>query len=151
MQTVRPHTIFPALLMPLLAAGAATAAGLENTVAQCQTIEDRHARLACFDALPHPVKQSAPAGTTERVSAHSTAVDGSPKTSQITRISRTIDNRQIFHLDDGTVWQENRNGSRRFESGHAVSITQSQVLGSETIASYWMEVEGAKFKVVRLR
>lgn len=166
MPPVRPHRIISFALVHTLIAGVTAASGLQDTVAQCQAIEDRHARLACFDALPHSDTRAQPTATADtRIKsqpadagkASSDMTQGPPrlhefpKASEIVRLSRTIDERHIFYLEDGTVWQESRNGSHRFVPGHAVSIGQSPVLGSETIASYWMEVDGAKFKVVRLR
>ncbi len=159
MQALRVARRHLLLLMPTLISGSAFAAGLETTVAQCQAIEDRQARLACFDALPRAVTRvavpSAPApverqkpGQGETAATEPAAV---AKTSEIIRISKAIDNRQILYLEDGTVWQESRNGSRRFQAGQRASIAQSQVLGSETIVSYWMEIDSAKFKVVQLR
>lgn len=149
------------------------AAGLDDSVARCQAIGDRVARLQCFDELPGSAAQEpAPAvsdparvrsstnqgGQTAGQKAGAAQRDTAPprsddpaRTLEVTRISKTIDDRHIFYLSDGSVWQEFTGGSKRFRANSAATVEQSNVLGSTMFASYWMQIDGAKFKVIPLR
>jgi hypothetical protein len=143
------------------------AAGLDDSVTRCQAIEDPAVRLRCFDELLAADKQAAApsvsetAGTRQSTNHQKTAVvsrDNAepqigdfPRTLEVASVSKTIDDRHIFYLRDGSVWQEVRNGPRRFDTNRAVTIARSKNLGSAMFASYWMEIDGAKFKVIPLR
>lgn len=152
----------------------AAAAGLDDSVARCQAIEDSASRLQCFDELHGPatteaapsVKETAKASqpnaapaTSSKVTATTrgtpphttTSGDDFPKTLEITRISKTIDDRHIFYMSDGSVWQEFGNGRKRFKANQTATIEFSSALGSSRFASYWMRIDGAKFQVISLR
>ncbi|HMN45404.1 MAG TPA: hypothetical protein PKE27_12550 [Povalibacter sp.] len=162
-----------ALALPF--ASQATAAGLDDAVARCQAIADRATRLQCFDELPgRAAQEAAPApvatdtakvrpstdqggqaASQKTVAASRDTVapriDEAPKAFEVTRISKTIDDRHIFYLSDGSAWQESSGGSKRFRANSMATIEQSSPLGGTLLASYWMRIDGAKFKVIPLR
>lgn len=165
-------SVFLVFVLPL-AVQATAAAGLNDSVARCQAIEDRAARLQCFDELPGRATQGAASSVTETAKArqstdqesqaarqnatvapHEKATaqpDDFPRALEVTRISKTIDSRHIFYLSDGSAWQEFRNGSKRFRANRTATVEQSNVLGSSMFTSYWMNIDGAKFQVIPLK
>ncbi|XOV88238.1 MAG: hypothetical protein ACFHX7_25330 [Pseudomonadota bacterium] len=169
------HTRIGILLVSLaLGTGVQADDDLPSQVARCQAIAMASTRLACFDALPRlavtspqstvtaptkpatPVQASAegrtPAvATTPAVTVATTAPPPPfPRTATIERISRTIDNRQVFYLDDGSIWRETRTSRSVYKPGTTVTIEESGVLGTDNWKRYRLKIGNRSFSVVEV-
>ncbi len=73
-----------------------------------------------------------------------------PKTARIERISKNIDNRQVFFLDDGSIWRESRASRTSYEPGTTVTVEESGVLGRDSWKRYRLQIGNRSFSVVNI-
>jgi hypothetical protein len=140
----------------LTASGLAFAADLAGQVQRCQKIDNDIARLACFDAVAGggenltaqeevADRQSTPAAPVARPTPPSEA--DVPRRSEVVEIKKTIDNRHIFYLRDGSVWIQARSSHRRYKEGVKVVVRRVGPRGA--FSSYRMEMGDQSFRVIQ--
>lgn len=146
------------LALSLTISMAASASGLAEQVQRCQEIDNDASRLDCFDAIGVEASKPGVGRPVEPSSARQEAAapvatpsprseEDIPVRSEVVEIKKTIDNRHIFYLKDGSVWLQSRSSHRRYKEGVQVVVRRVGPRGA--FSSYRMEMGDHAFRVVK--